>query len=119
MENEGELGGGLLGRAAVDAQGAAGEGIQTGDEPEEGGFAAAAGADQADEIARGGGEVDPVEHEGPLAVALGNIVQINEGRRSHWGANLGGVAPSATAHFSLASESAACLKVGSTFSAVS
>ena len=113
LKHKGELGGGLLGREAVDAQAAPGHRAQAGDEAEQGGFAAPARADQADEVAGLGGEVDPVEHQRAVAEALRDVGKFNDERHRHWRATLGGGKGSATAHFSLASESMAWANFGS------
>ncbi len=89
----------VLGRAvvdhpAVDPQGAFGDVLQSGDHVEGGGLAAAGGADQDDELAVGDGEVEVVDGESAVGVALGDAVEDDLGHvLPSWPARVGGLIP--------------------------
>ena len=60
---------------AVDAQLALGDVLEPGDHVERRGLPAARGADQDDELAVGDGQVEVVDRQGPVGVALDDVVQ--------------------------------------------
>ena len=90
LEDEREVGGGGVRRTTVDREGAGGVRGEAGDEAEQRGFAAAAGADEGNEITGLRGEADAVEHERAVAEAFEDVLEFDDGRRhGHgWGANV-------------------------------
>ena len=71
-------GGRLSTTCAADADVPRGLGLQAGDDPQQGGLAAAGGAQQHDELAVGDVEVDALQHVG-LAEGLADLVDLELG----------------------------------------
>ena len=86
LENEREIGRGGVGRAAVHGDRAFVVRREPGDQAQERGFAAAARADERNEIPGPRGEGKLVEHERTGAEALGDLTKFDDGRRRRHGA---------------------------------
>ena len=90
LEDEGELLGSVGGVDAIDGGGAARNRAEAGDEFKDGGLAAAAGADERDEVAALRVERDVVEDERTVAVTFSYVAESNDGRLGrHAGGCLG------------------------------
>ena len=95
LEDVGEFvgGGGAIGGggSAGEEELAGGDGAEAGDEFQERGFAATAGADEGDEITGGGGETEIFENDGTGAVALFDRAKFDGGWSGGRGRSVSGV----------------------------
>jgi hypothetical protein len=83
LKHESEVGGGGLGRLAIDDQRAAAHRAESGDQPQQRRLAATARADQRNKFAGLRGERNPIEHERPVTKALGDIAKFDQRSRRH------------------------------------